>query len=457
MIENKWIKRLVILFFVVIPMIGGIFSLYTTNPNVFTEFPHKKFSTLGWILNNCIYLLNIVVSIATILGVFTLVYFIKKKQNGEKIPNRWSMKNKIELLVLTPVSLFFLYPIFIDGVLTFINKTFISNPQYETKNVVIYDLESKSNSYYAKLYYDTYRFTIEIDSTSYNKYSKGDTLELKLFKGYLGLTEIDSYRKINLSNNFIPNIFNHKNFSRDAESKVLISASNMHTKIANLSWDDDIKQYEITNIHYTKTYEDKENGLIITERDYSFEDLYEWDWYAEKSTWEEKENPWHPFSRAEITYILKERRNAEKLHFLASVEGINGLVILPDKWDITDIHNDKDIPDSLKITPTTGVMKYSANVFTDAQWGVMQYYGAIFLPAAGYVIEKEVVSKNRKGERHTYTEEIHMFENQKGYYWTSTPLKDKTKACCLVFSEDHIDVMQLDKSYHCSIRMIMKY
>ena len=227
----------------------------------------------------------------------------------------------------------------------------------------------------------------------------------------------------------------------------MISPSNMHTKIADnrLYWGNDIKQYEVVNIHYKKG----------KEYEYTNKDLYEWDWYAEKSTWEEKESPWHPFSKAEITYILKERPDAEKLHLLASIEGINGLVILPDKWDITDIHDDKDIPDSLKITPTTGVMKYSANVFSDAQWGAMQCYGAIFLPAAGCAKIETIKYKNTRYK--TRKEIKNRYENQKGYYWTSTPLKDETKACCLVFSEDHIDIMQLDKSYHCSIRMIMKY
>lgn len=440
-IENKWIKRLIIFVFFVIPMIGGIFSLYTTNPNVFTDFPHTKLSTFDWILNNCIYLLPILAFICLCIFIFFILCLIKQNQDGKKIK-----REDIAVLFL-PFFIFFFYMLFIENVLIFLNRTFISNPQYETKNVVIHDFDKVNHrkgpdSYYAQVYLinDTNIFKIEIDSKSYYKYREKDTLELKIFQGALGFTEIDSYRRINFP-------FVYEKFSINKNNFEMISPSNLHTKIADnyLYWSDDIKQYEVVNIHYKKG----------KEYEYTNNDLYKWDWYAEKSTWEEKENPWHPFSKAEITYILKERQNAEKLHFLASVEGINGLVILPDKWDITDIHDDKDIPDSLKITPTTGVMKYSANIFTDTQWGAMQCYGAIFLPAAGCAKIETIKYKNTRYK--TRKEIKNRYENQKGYYWTSTPLKDETKACCLVFSEDRIGIMQLDKSYHCSIRMIKKY
>ena len=420
-------------------MIGGIIFSFVTNPNIFTEFPHEEFSILGWISNNCIYLLPILAFFCLCLFIFCLLFLVKQEQDGKKIT-----RNDMAVLSL-PLLIFVFYMHFIKNVLIFLNRTFISNPQYETKNVVIRDLKEKINTrgpnlYYAQVYLinDTNIFKIEIDSELYYKYREKDTLELKIFQGALGFTEIDSYRRINFP-------FVYKKFSTNKNNfDVKISPSNMHTTITDnyLYWYDDIKQYEVVNIHYKKG----------KEYEYTNNDLYKWDWYAEKSTWEEKENPWHPFSKAEITYILKERRNAEKLHFLASVEGINGLVILPDKWDITDIHDDKDIPDSLKITPTTGVMKYSANVFTDAQWGAMQCYGAIFLPAAGCAKIETIKYKNTRYK--TRKEIKNRYENQKGYYWTSTPLKDETKACCLVFSEDRIGIMQLDKSYHCSIRMI---
>ena len=410
--------------------------------NAFVEFPQIKFSWY-WILSNFWYLF-IVIEI-------TILFLDCFLRNGKSKKNSLLSKINQSSIIVSLVSMVYLIFIIHWGIIQ-LNKISISTPEYKTEKVIINGLKEVQggrrtlDSYYAQVYLinDTNFFEIEINSESYYKYREKDTLELKIFKGSLGLTIIDNYNKINLPNNFSPEKFSIKG------KNIYFSPSNIHTKIADnrLYWSNDIKQYEVVNIHYKKG----------EKYEHSNKDLYAWYYYAEKSTYEEQELSCYPFSRAEITYILKERPNAEKLHFLASVEGINGLVILPDKWDITDIHDDEDIPDSLKITPTTGVMKYSANVFTDAQWGVMQYYGAIFLPAAGYSKVKTTEYKNDRGEYRTKKEVQNKYENQKGYYWTSDDkLREGSKACCLVFSEDRIDVMQLDKSYHCSIRMIMKY
>ncbi len=76
------------------------------------------------------------------------------------------------------------------------------------------------------------------------------------------------------------------------------------------------------------------------------------------------------------------------------------------------------------------------------------------LPATGYIQVKIIEYIDRNGEYEIRKDVQHKNENQKGYYWASTSLNDETKACCLVFSEERIDIMSLDKSYKCSICMI---
>ena len=101
---------------------------------------------------------------------------------------------------------------------------------------------------------------------------------------------------------------------------------------------------------------------------------------------------WYTMSREEWMYLLRGRPNAEKLFALATVRGVKGLLLLPDKW--IDSH-----PTNPTVTPTTeqgmewdeanqffgGLVNnyYAKNVIDSAQWFTLQLYNAVFLPAAG--------------------------------------------------------------------------
>jgi hypothetical protein len=81
---------------------------------------------------------------------------------------------------------------------------------------------------------------------------------------------------------------------------------------------------------------------------------------------------WQTLSEEEWDYILTERSNADNLWSYATVNSINGMILLPDNWTT---------PAGLTFVPSSKY--YASNIFTPAQWAQMESAGAVFLPATG--------------------------------------------------------------------------
>ena len=117
---------------------------------------------------------------------------------------------------------------------------------------------------------------------------------------------------------------------------------------------------------------------------------------------------WRTLSKYEWEYLISNRPNADALCGTATVNGVNGCVLLPDNWS----------------TPTgvtfqgeervngNWVDGYVVNTYSASEWAVMESYGAVFLPAAG----------TRGGSSVGY----------QGKYWSSTAY-DQTDAYYLHF------------------------
>ena len=98
---------------------------------------------------------------------------------------------------------------------------------------------------------------------------------------------------------------------------------------------------------------------------------------------------WRTLANDEIVYLFHGRTNAATLFGFGSVDGVNGVILLPDNWTL---------PAGLSFTPSTtkglewngtyyfneNADNYSHNTYTTDEWTVMEYAGAVFLPAAGY-------------------------------------------------------------------------
>ena len=85
-------------------------------------------------------------------------------------------------------------------------------------------------------------------------------------------------------------------------------------------------------------------------------------------------------TRDEWNYLLNNRNNASSLRGVAQVNGVNGLIFLPDNWTCPAGVTSKSVFHS-----SYGTEYYAAyQTFTAEQWSKLEKSGAVFLPAAGY-------------------------------------------------------------------------
>lgn len=149
-------------------------------------------------------------------------------------------------------------------------------------------------------------------------------------------------------------------------------------------------------------------------------------------------NTWRTLTAIEWYYLLNARPNASSLVGVAQVNGVNGLIILPDNWECPSA-----------ITFISGFNRssteYSAyQTFTAEQWSKMEGAGAVFLPAAGA----------RQDVRNFYVQ-------QNGYYWTETlPYINGTDyissagSCCVGFNSRISGIYHYGRYVCMSVRLV---
>ena len=104
---------------------------------------------------------------------------------------------------------------------------------------------------------------------------------------------------------------------------------------------------------------------------------------------------WRTLSIDEWKYLYHERKNADKLFALGTINGIAGLILLPDDWQLPEgttcklptekgLQWDDNYNGGGYINTNTQANHYQDNIYTLEQWQVMEDAGAVFLPAAGY-------------------------------------------------------------------------
>ena len=110
-------------------------------------------------------------------------------------------------------------------------------------------------------------------------------------------------------------------------------------------------------------------------------------------------NTWRTLTANEWEYVVYDRPNARSLRGVAQVNGVNGLILLPDGWSCPD-----GVTFRAGFHDSRGVDYYAAyQTFTAAEWSKMEVAGAVFLPAAG----------RRDGSVVDYVQRF-------GYYWSAT-------------------------------------
>ena len=135
-------------------------------------------------------------------------------------------------------------------------------------------------------------------------------------------------------------------------------------------------------------------------------------------------NDWRTLTNAEWGYLFERRNNASQKYGHGSVNGVKGMIILPDNWTL----------------PTDLTFAYGnsawTNSYTATQWEKMEKNGAVFLPAAGF----------------RYTTSLEEVGSE-GYYWSNTPF-EYYRADCVGFASNYLNPQSyVDRCFGCSVRL----
>ena len=144
-------------------------------------------------------------------------------------------------------------------------------------------------------------------------------------------------------------------------------------------------------------------------------------------------NTWRTLTYDEWYYLRYERPNYDELIGVAQVNGVNGLILLPDGWTCpsgvtfkSGFHEDYGI-------------EYYADyqTFSALEWAKLEASGAVFFPAAGF----------------RYCGGDVDYVGSDGYYWSSTPI-GSVNAYSLFFYSSSVDMYNLSRCFGLSVRLV---
>ena len=247
-------------------------------------------------------------------------------------------------------------------------------------------------------------------------------------------------------------------FSVSATKQVTFSKGNLQYTQSTNTWSFASTQWEMIgtdnvtggSVSSDPTYGDGKEGTALADK----VDLFSWstsannfgvstspdyndysgsfvDWGTNKIG-NDAPNTWRTLTYDEWNYLLNTRPNANSLKGVAQVNGVNGLILLPDNWTCP-----------AGVTFTSGFhSKYSVEAygqyqtFSADQWSLLESAGAVFLPAAG----------NRYGSN------VHNVQYS-GYYWSATE-DDSYYAHCLYFGSGGAFKYNIIRNFGLSVRLV---
>ena len=190
-------------------------------------------------------------------------------------------------------------------------------------------------------------------------------------------------------------------------------------------WNSGANEYQpySTSIEYSDYYH---GGSYSNDLTGSYDNA-DWGVYNKISNGGNQAGQWRTLTYNEWSYLIGSRGNASSKYGVATVNNVNGLVLLPDSWTLPD-----------GVTFTSGVANdyKTVNNYSAEEWAKMEANGAVFLPAAG----------NRHG---TGVDDV----GSAGLYWSSSA-HDVYDAGCLYFSSDLVDRDYDYRDYGLSVRLV---
>ena len=125
-------------------------------------------------------------------------------------------------------------------------------------------------------------------------------------------------------------------------------------------------------------------------------------------------NTWRTLTYDEWKYLLNTRPNASSLKGVAQVNGVNGLILLPDSWTCpSGVTFESGFHSSYR----GGVDYYAVyQTFTAAEWSKLEAAGAVFLPASGRRLGSIVGNVQYAGYYWSAREGGSYYANYLGFY-----------------------------------------
>ena len=163
----------------------------------------------------------------------------------------------------------------------------------------------------------------------------------------------------------------------------------------------------------SKGFEEPQSGLNNTD--------YDWGHYLPIANGGNQANRWRTLTGEEWTYLFRGRPQAERLFGFATVNGVEGIILLPDVWDnpveVLSFVPGADKGLNWESAGSGGAFydrignddHYKDNKYSAADWNAMEKAGAIFLPAAGSYANGSGYGSNKS-----------KFGYNRGYYWSAT-------------------------------------
>ncbi len=247
-------------------------------------------------------------------------------------------------------------------------------------------------------------------------------------------------------------------FSVSADKQVTFSKGNLQYTQSTNTWSFASAQWEVIgtdnviggSVSSDPKYGDSKYGDALADK----VDLFGWstsatnfgvstskdnyDYYGSFVDWgtnkigNDVPNTWRTLSYDEWYYLRWERPNYSELCGVAQVNGVNGLIFLPDNWTCP-----AGVTFKSGFHSNYGVDYYAAyQTFTAEQWSKLEAAGAVFLPASGRRYDSDV-----------------SYVQYYGYYWSATEY-DSYNAYYLYFSSDEANLYYGNRSYGHGVRLV---
>lgn len=236
------------------------------------------------------------------------------------------------------------------------------------------------------------------------------------------------------------NLYTSKAFSVSATKKVYFSSGNLQYHCKNKEW-------RFAPFQYYRIGYDNEN---ISDDYDGYIDLFGWgtgnnptlasannEDYTTFADWGSKidgGDVWQTPTSDEWAYLITGRENASEKYGVAEVDGVHGLILLPDDWMLP-----ADLSFCSGVTSEFGEKYYKTkNNYSSGDWHKMESAGAVFLPTTGL----------RHGT------DVGLGVGECGYYWSSSANNDGN-AWDLEFFSDSVGLgYPGDGSFAHSVRLV---